>query len=62
MQEVIETEFREQTIISVLHRFTHIQKFDRVAVLNRGSLVECDMPQALLGQESAFRELYRAYI
>lgn len=59
MQDVIDTKFRDHTIISVLHRFTYITRFDRIAVLRHGKLVECDTPQALLGRESAFRELYR---
>lgn len=61
MQQVIEAEFQHQTIISVLHRFNYIDRFDRVAVLRRGGLVECDHPQALFGRESAFRELYQAF-
>lgn len=61
MQEVIDTEFRQLTVISVLHRFAHIKQFDRVAVLHCGRLVEHDTPQALLGRQSVFRELYRAY-
>ncbi|KAK4236089.1 P-loop containing nucleoside triphosphate hydrolase protein [Achaetomium macrosporum] len=61
MQGVIDTEWRQRTAISVLHRFAHIRQFDRVAVLSWGRLVECDTPQALLGRQSAFRELYHAF-
>ncbi|KAK3329761.1 P-loop containing nucleoside triphosphate hydrolase protein [Apodospora peruviana] len=64
MQAVIDAEFRHATVISVLHRFTFIDRFDRVAVMRQGELVECDSPEALLGpdrEESAFRELYRAH-
>lgn len=61
MQEVIDTEWRQQTVIAVLHRFAHIKQFDRVAVLDCGRLIECDTPQALLDRQSRFRELYRAY-
>jgi len=61
MQEVIESEFREATVISVLHRFTFIERFDRVAVLRQGKLVECDAPRELLARESVFAELYRAH-
>ncbi|KAJ5976667.1 hypothetical protein N7501_000009 [Penicillium viridicatum] len=60
MQGVIDTEFQDQTIISVLHRFKHIKQFDRVAVFSQGSLVECDAPLTLLEKDSALRELYRA--
>ena len=61
MQEVIDAEFREQTVISVLHRFRYIERFDRVAVMDRGRMVECDSPQSLLRRESLFRDLYRAH-
>ena len=60
MQDVIDTKFRDCTIISILHRFTFIGRFDRVAVLRDGKLVECDTPQALLGRSSEFRQLYHA--
>lgn len=60
MQEVIDSEFREQTILSVLHRFTYIDRFDRVLVLDRGRLVECDTPQGLMEKDSTFRRLYKA--
>lgn len=60
MQQVIETEFRQQTVISVLHRFKFIDRYDRVVVLKNGKLVEPASPQALLATESVFRELYRS--
>lgn len=60
MQQVIETEFRQQTVISVLHRFKFIDRYDRVVVLKNGKLVESASPQALLATESVFRELYRS--
>lgn len=34
---------------------------DRIAVLDRGRLVECDSPATLLATESAFKELYDVY-
>ncbi|KAK4452861.1 P-loop containing nucleoside triphosphate hydrolase protein [Podospora aff. communis PSN243] len=61
MQDVIEREFREATVISVLHRFTFIERFDRVAVMRQGKLVECDSPRVLMESESVFRGMYRAH-
>ncbi|KAK0634859.1 putative ATP-binding cassette transporter [Bombardia bombarda] len=62
MQAVIDSEFKDATVIAVLHRLTYIDRFDRIAVLGQGKLLECDAPQALLGREdSAFRELYRTH-
>ncbi|OKL62878.1 hypothetical protein UA08_01294 [Talaromyces atroroseus] len=58
MQEVVEAEFPTQTVISVLHRFAYINRYDRVAVLEQGRVVECDKPRTLLNRESTFREFY----
>jgi ABC-type multidrug transport system fused ATPase/permease subunit len=61
MQVIIEREFRDRTVISILHRYTYIHYFDRVAVLKSGKLVECGKPSTLLEDtESAFTELYGA--
>jgi ATP-binding cassette subfamily C (CFTR/MRP) protein 1 len=60
MQSIIEKEFAQQTIISILHRFKFVDRFDRVAVLKLGKLVECDSVQTLLGTDSEFRKLYTA--
>ncbi|GAT28046.1 ATP-binding cassette transporter [Aspergillus luchuensis] len=61
MQEIIEQNFRHQTVIAVIHRFAHIDRFDRVAFLEDGEMLECDAPQALLGRDCNFRQLYRAW-
>ncbi|KAL3422989.1 hypothetical protein PVAG01_04736 [Phlyctema vagabunda] len=62
MQEIIRDEFRTHTIIAVAHRLDTILDFDRVAVLDRGRLKECDEPTVLLNTEgSAFKELYETY-
>ncbi|OJJ78094.1 hypothetical protein ASPBRDRAFT_50885 [Aspergillus brasiliensis CBS 101740] len=61
MQEIIEQDFRQQTVIAVVHRFAYIDGFDRVALLKDGEMIECDAPQALLGRDSEFRQLYRAW-
>ncbi|KAI3011010.1 hypothetical protein CBS147346_1211 [Aspergillus niger] len=60
MQDIIEQEFRQQTVISVVHRFAYIDRFDRIVFLRDGEIIECDTPQALLGRDCNFRELYRA--
>jgi ABC-type multidrug transport system fused ATPase/permease subunit len=61
MQRVVEREFRDKTVISIMHRYSHIEWYDRVVVLRDGRIVECDKPRALLDQEgSALRGLYSA--
>ncbi|KAH6652821.1 putative ATP-binding cassette transporter [Truncatella angustata] len=61
MLDVIGSTFREQTIISVVHRYARIEQYDRVAVLKEGKIVEYDTPQTLLSHDSVFGELFRAY-
>ncbi|XRM42747.1 hypothetical protein ABZX51_005956 [Aspergillus tubingensis] len=61
MQEIIEQNFRHQTVIAVIHRFAYIDRFDRVVFLKDGEMLECDVPHALLGRECNFRQLYRAW-
>ncbi|KAJ5712805.1 ABC transporter integral membrane type 1 [Penicillium malachiteum] len=60
MQEILDTEFSSHTILSVLHRLRYIQRYDRVAVLESGSLVEFDSPTALLSRDSRLTALYNS--
>lgn len=60
MQEIIETEFARQTVISVVHRLDYLERFDRVALLDNGVLVECDTPSALLARDSQLRRMFRS--
>ncbi|UKZ84066.1 hypothetical protein TrVFT333_011882 [Trichoderma virens FT-333] len=60
MQDIIDSEFNHQTVISVLHRFSHIHSYDKVVVLQNGKLVEFGTPEGLLESDSAFRALYDA--
>ncbi|KAJ6031645.1 multidrug resistance-associated protein [Penicillium herquei] len=58
MQKVITKRFKSHTVISVLHRFTHIQQYDRVVVIEDGIIIENDSPANLLERETEFRKLY----
>ena len=60
MQDVIDTEFKSCTVLSVMHRLTNVALYDRVAVLDNGSLLEYDKPSELLGRPSRFAELYNS--
>ncbi|OOF98777.1 hypothetical protein ASPCADRAFT_394152 [Aspergillus carbonarius ITEM 5010] len=60
MQDIIEQDFAQQTVVAVIHRLSYIDRFDRVVFLKNGELVECDTPQALLARDSEFRQLYQA--
>ncbi len=61
MQIITRDEFKGCTIIAVAHRLETIMDFDRIAVLDRGRLVECGSPARLLAKGSAFKELYDVY-
>ncbi|KAJ5929513.1 hypothetical protein N7454_006463 [Penicillium verhagenii] len=58
MQKVITKHFKSQTVLSVLHRFTHIEQYDRVLVIKDGTVIENDSPANLLGAETEFKKLY----
>lgn len=58
MQRVIRAEFKEHTILAIAHRLDTIMDFDRVAVIDKGRLIEFDSPAELLTKPSAFKALY----
>ncbi|KAJ5937598.1 ABC transporter integral membrane type 1 [Penicillium verhagenii] len=60
MLGIIEQECAEQTVIAVVHRLRHIERFDSVALLRQGAVVEFDAPKVLLGRDSEFRKLFTA--
>lgn len=60
MQRIIREQFAHCTILAVAHRLDTILDFDRIALIHDGELVEFDTPQALLGRDSAFKELYES--
>ncbi|KAI1080070.1 ABC transporter [Whalleya microplaca] len=60
MQDIIDTTFKDCTVLAVMHRLTHITRYDKVALLDDGHLIEFDTPETLLNQESKFARLYQA--
>ncbi|KAL5448960.1 hypothetical protein PMIN07_004119 [Paraphaeosphaeria minitans] len=60
VQRAIREEFKDRTVIYVAHRLDAILDFDRVAVMDKGSVVEIDEPKKLLASGSMFRALYDA--
>ena len=60
MQDVIDTDFSTKTVLAVVHRLRYIERFDKVAVLDGGVLVEFDKPSTLLAGTSLLAEMYKA--
>jgi ATP-binding cassette, subfamily C (CFTR/MRP), member 1 len=60
MQDIIDTVFKDCTVLAVMHRFTHVTRYDKVALLDDGHLMEFDDPETLLNQDSRFARLYQA--
>jgi ABC-type multidrug transport system fused ATPase/permease subunit len=60
MQDIIDSEFSTKTVVAVVHRLRFIDRYDRVALMKYGELVECDSPQALLNKNSEFKRLHDA--
>ena len=61
MQELMRSEFKDRTVITIAHRLDTILDSDKIAVLDRGRLAEYDSPSQLLSQQppSMFERLRR---
>ena len=59
--EIIRTEFKDYTVILVIHRLDMVMKFDRVVVMDAGEVVEVGNPRVLAGEaETKFGDLVQA--
>ena len=61
MQELIRSEFKDWTVVTVAHRLDTILDSDKIAVLDQGRLMEYDSPDRLLSHQppSMFQKLRR---
>ncbi|KAK1996035.1 ABC transporter [Colletotrichum falcatum] len=59
MQEIVDTEFGDCTVLAVMHRLKHVSRYDRVALLGGGELLEFGEPASLISGRTRFAELYR---
>ena len=60
MQSLIRSEFKDHTIICVEHHLENILDYDKIGVLDNGSLIEFDSPDNLLHVNSRFREMLQS--
>ncbi|KAI2469971.1 P-loop containing nucleoside triphosphate hydrolase protein [Annulohypoxylon bovei var. microspora] len=58
VMELIRNEFKDWTVIAVAHRLHTIIDFDKVAILEDGSIEEFDNPKALLERGGVFKTLW----
>jgi len=62
MQEILQTTFQDRTIIAIVHKLQTILSFDKVAVMDKGCVIEYDAPRTLLTRErSLFRALFESF-
>ncbi|RLM01880.1 hypothetical protein CFD26_103018 [Aspergillus turcosus] len=62
MQRVLEAECQGCTVLAIMHQLQHVGRYDLVALVDAGRIVELDSPAALLGQDSEFSRLYHAQV
>ncbi|KAM0812152.1 putative ABC transporter FUM19 [Seiridium cardinale] len=61
IHQVILEEFKDFTVITIAHRLDAILSSDRVALLDKGEIVEFAAPEELLSKDSHFKALYNTY-
>ncbi|TDZ36526.1 ABC transporter atnG [Colletotrichum spinosum] len=59
MQHVVDNEFRDCTVLAVMHRLKHVSRYDVAALLGDGRVLEVGEPASLIGGDGRFAELYR---
>ncbi|CAI5450082.1 unnamed protein product [Caenorhabditis angaria] len=53
IQETIRTEFRNCTVFTIAHRLNTIMDYDRIMVLDKGSIIEFDSPDTLMADKNS---------
>ena len=60
LQQMINEDFREATVLTIAHRLGTVLDSDRVMVLSDGQVVEFDSPHNLVIEQGVFYELAKA--
>jgi len=58
MQEIMDTHFKGCTVVAVMHRLDFVERYDKVALLDSGRLIEYDAPSTLLAGDTGFAALH----
>ncbi|KAJ0328741.1 hypothetical protein COL922a_013065 [Colletotrichum nupharicola] len=59
MQDVVDNEFRDCTVLAVMHRLKHVSRYDAVVLLGDGEVLETGETSSLIAGDGLFAELYR---
>jgi len=59
MQVIVDSPFRDCTVVSVMHRLKHVPRYDRGVLLGDGNLLEYGELAELIAGDTLFAELYR---
>lgn len=54
--DVVETAFRDYTVLAVAHRLESVRNFDRLLVLDQGEVVRTGTPKELIGEDGQLRK------
>lgn len=60
IQDIIDTEFEDCTVLAIMHRLRHVSRYDLVALLDDGALLEYDRLETLISGPTRFAELYQS--
>ncbi|KAJ5198318.1 Cyclic peptide transporter [Penicillium cinerascens] len=55
---IIEQHFQHHTVICIMHKLHNVMSFDKVAVMEKGRLVEFGSPRSLQAREGLFKQLH----
>ncbi|PNY23537.1 ABC transporter [Tolypocladium capitatum] len=56
MVKALETEFKDHTVVSVVHRLNTVRDFDTIVVLDRGKVIRVGTPSELLTEDYHLRD------
>ena len=57
IQSQIKDKFSTATVLTIAHRLTTIADYDKVAVIDKGRIIEFDHPYKLIQNKGVFREM-----
>ncbi len=62
VQKALETLMKDRTTIIIAHRLSTIQKADKIAVIDKGRVIEVGMHETLIKKQGAYKKLYELQV